>query len=97
MTKHAPATPLPWNVEDNGRLIVAPNTTLPRYRDSAADAAYIAHAANAYPQLVEALRAMIEHPNPGAVADPMKRHKMQAEQIAACGNARALLRSLGEE
>ena len=48
-------------------------------------------------ELVAALQAMIEHPNPGAVADPMKRHKMQAAQITAVGNARALLRSLGED
>ena len=42
-----PETPLPWTTED----AILPGTLQ--------DAAYIAHAANAYPKLVEALREVI--------------------------------------
>ena len=64
--KHTPETPLPWYVE------LDPETDEPSlYDDKAAihhdsnrladgiepkDAAYTAHAANAYPRLIEALR-----------------------------------------
>ncbi len=58
-TNHKPATPLPWSVliEDGanaicGRIDPVTGKAIPRGRD----VAYIAHAANAYPQLVRALR-----------------------------------------
>ena len=60
--KHTPATPLPWQaVQSDVRgygnprgIVYSDDDTLPQ------DAAYIAHAANAYPRLVEALRAATE-------------------------------------
>ncbi len=66
--KHAPATPLPWRIEPAAQqkprvsIKVAHAVLLsdhaPRMADVrlAQDAAYIAHAANAYPKLVEALK-----------------------------------------
>lgn len=67
--KHAPATPLPWKSEDDGRfLLVFHGEQKPVgaffpvldyneaiHPDSRADYEYIAHAANAYPKLVAAL------------------------------------------
>jgi len=57
-TTRKPATPLPWEAADrevrgygNPRgTVTMDDDTLPQ------DAAYIAHAANAYPQLIAALR-----------------------------------------
>lgn len=76
MTKHAPATPLPWKdgpvFQTDHRGIFFDDTSKPgkwqRRVDSDSlqrglyepdDAAYIAHAANAYPRLVEALRMIM--------------------------------------
>jgi hypothetical protein len=87
-TKNQPATPLPFTVEQpnvhlylkgaNGAAIGE------RYIgsiDERQDLAYIAHAANAYPQLVAQLRALIAvGPSKGGEGD----------------SARALLRALGE-
>ena len=63
MTKHTPATPLPWRfakMEGGKRLaLVNKHGGLISYLDCSEEkAAYIAHAANAYPKLVEALRQM---------------------------------------
>lgn len=71
-TKHKPATPLPWAFVDNGMQIIAreaPAQIRPvsvahatrahanyNTNNALVDVAYIAHAANAYPKLVEALR-----------------------------------------
>ena len=68
--KHQPATPLPWH--SNDRHVYSGGTDKTHDPDFAVthstsgrwyravrkpeDAAYIAHAANAYPKLVEALR-----------------------------------------
>ena len=69
MTTHTPATPLPWRVGQvsagrfpaypiiGDQLIVADVTIRARGRSNV-DAAYIAHAANAYPRLIEALRSL---------------------------------------
>ena len=95
-TKHKPATPLPWTLvswDANKRTKIVEFafrgdypvnlrglSTGPEQRD----AAYIAHAANAYPKLVEALRicAALVHSD----GEPV------------CGQkVRALLRELGEE
>ena len=80
-TKHAPATPLPWN--DTEFTLTS-------------DAGYIAHAANAYPKLVEALRKAIrelriENVNADGEQKPNTPIAIVNEDFAA------LLRSLGEE
>lgn len=61
-----PATPLPWNVVGNGYTVWAENEIIfsansPRMRGTNAnkDAAYIVHAANAYPGMVETVRDFI--------------------------------------
>jgi len=60
--KHAPATPLPWANQpgDDSSHGVLSNWRGEPFEVAAnaapTDAAYIAHAANAYPRLVEALR-----------------------------------------
>ena len=69
MSKHQPATPLPWKAvqSDNGIFHVLNADGAPYdsgeiaicYGEevkAAPESAYIAHAANAYPKLVEALR-----------------------------------------
>jgi hypothetical protein len=66
--KHQPATPLPWyrvtadrNVQltpnSSGDVVTAQIHGSISGIDAAQDVAYIAHACNAYPKLVEALRA----------------------------------------
>lgn len=88
-TKIRPATPLPWEVDEEA-TICGNNSAVAftRRRESAymdEDAAYIAHAANAYPKLVEALRAL---------------HKEAGDFYGTTKNmrkARALLRQLGED
>jgi hypothetical protein len=89
--KHTPATPLPYftngprHLQAQGRLgdirprVIAQFTPRDEYQQ---DAAYIAHAANAYPKLVEALRE--------ACFQFTDRVKMMERH-------RALLRELGEE
>lgn len=70
--KHQPATPLPFSVRDGanisnfqkGKFFIVSGLGLDRLQIATmtrgpkvyADATYIAHAANAYPRLVEALR-----------------------------------------
>lgn len=71
-----PATPLPWitrTLGDADHCIFSQTTTLCRVRKDA-DASYIAHAANAYPKLIElatSLRSeLVGRPNMGlAVAN----------------------------
>lgn len=88
--KRQPATPLPWypayglttgavhskplNEQSKETRLSAPNL-------HRSDAAYIFHAANAYPKLVEALRVIV---------------KGWDSDTSACINAKALLRDLGE-
>ena len=62
-----PATPLPWTVDPEGEVAVsieASNGAIVcevrgASNDPAALAAYIAHACNNYPKLVEALRGLV--------------------------------------
>lgn len=57
MTANKPATPLPWRTNQvakalgGGAILMLPEVTL-----AGQNAAYIAHACNAYPKLVQALR-----------------------------------------
>jgi hypothetical protein len=83
-----PGTPLPWRVspakasevqQASGVWSIGTMGT-----DGAANAAYIAHCANAYPRLVEALKE--------AKADLAESDALQAAYF----NADALLRELGE-
>jgi hypothetical protein len=87
VTKHTPATPLPWThqatrkpmmplVAANGEWISSPYNRVGDIEDFE----YIAHAANAYPKLVEALREVIA-----------------GRYEADASRARALLRELGED
>lgn len=73
-TKHQPATPLPWTT---GQMPA---------RWPERDQMYAAHAANAYPKLVEALRQMCDYAD--SSVSPVA---FRAEKFA-----RALLRELGE-
>lgn len=92
-----PATPLPWKfaaaVQNNGPNYFVVGTGRwgePSAADCAreADAAYVAHAANAYPRLVEVLRALADSSHGGMSA---------ARFLDDAGMyARALLRELGE-
>ena len=62
-TKHKPATALPWNVRQgyvSGDSLIIARMERGYYEDREQDAAYIAHACNAYPQLVAALRDLRE-------------------------------------
>lgn len=81
-TKHQPATPLPWK-SVSGCLNPDFSMTLDPSVHTA-DTAYIAHAANAYPRLVEAVRGLLAKDGWGV--------RTAGEQPA-----RALLRELGEE
>ena len=71
-SKHSPATSLPWP-----GLIPEPNF-------ARQDAAYIVHAANAYPKLVEAIK------------DDLKSYLGDFPQDHPATKLRALLRELGE-
>ena len=88
MTKHTPATPLPWSsfATDVHGPVPTERThtrkTVANCGHAHKDAAYIAHAANAYPRLVEfaqGVAAMNPHPSSDRGND-----------------ARALLREIGE-
>ena len=91
MTKHVPATPLPYKLAAAGRTLqtvagwdiaVFPVSHGPiTVHDMTANAAYIVHAANAYPQLVAALRNLL-----AGVCMPTR----------AVQKAAALLKELGE-
>ena len=93
MTKHAPATPLPWffdydehrgTIRGNDGTIVFAAAAMAHPRKVEADMPYMTHAAVAYPKLVEALAAAI-NPKTGA-----------RETHGFVMHARALLRELGE-
>lgn len=108
--KHQPATPLPFEVHvatstrtgfdlqsAGGEALVAFNLK------SEVDTRYIAHAANSYPKLVEALRSLDLHCgfdllNPcfdNRPADVTGQHWGVGKACRGCA-ARALLRDLGE-
>jgi hypothetical protein len=92
MTKHTPATPLPWSTHES---VTIPSveigskggSTQTLWLNKKADAAYIVHAANKYPELVAALRAveMLARIN-AAIYDGSPVHK----------SISALLRDIGE-
>lgn len=106
-TKHKPATPLPWHlgVKQAERIIytqdgwAVANATVYHGHEDAEDckrnAAYIAHAANAYPRLVEALRKL------EAEANKVRVNMVNVKEGRALGesvnDAAALLRELGED
>jgi hypothetical protein len=107
MTKHTPATPLPWhvNASKKGRIIGdetaegwdalfingANNTVAKVFRSG--DARSLTHAANAYPKLVEALRTVAPIIERfAAEADPQNSVLDQRRD-----ELRALLRELGED
>jgi hypothetical protein len=84
--KHTPAMPLPLRIEGNAcSILIAANNERVGEIDGDGDAAYIAHAANAYPELVEALSKLLKHRDGQIV------HRASLER------AEALLRSLGED
>jgi hypothetical protein len=102
MSAQKPATPLPWRhflQGDSTRFLVAeqrsPNgriaAQVPQQLGDGArnDAAYIAHAANAYPRLVEALRALEQ-------ACYVYGQGSQVPDLPVLKQAGALLRELGE-
>ena len=79
MTAKQPATPLPWTYQEEARVqfgilgsarLPAPHSTS---KNNQADAAYIAHACNAYPRLVDFVRQVAsENRGPrGAAADAL--------------------------
>ncbi len=97
-----PATPLPWQQDDDtyilgpdGSSVLAPTLDGEDRGEcyEAQDAAYIVHACNAYPRLVEALGdilAVLSH-------DPDNARLARAIYgNGAADKARALLRELGE-
>lgn len=103
-TKHKPATPLPWDtagivpqfhiVGGNPQELIA-DCTVGRDRPKAdyANADYLAHAANAYPKLVDALRYFAKNMDPNGEWVAQSADK----RAKAFDDARALLRELGEE
>lgn len=111
MTKHKPATPLPWTtaLTNAGQFIRSNGSNGPHGyfvevrqtrtgRDEKADAAYIAHAANAYPRLVEALRKFARATcDDDGVADSMPIEDCTELTEGDLKAARALLKELGEE
>src|SRR3990167_3253069 len=111
-TKYTPATPVPWHVSaidsKRGRItgdetsqgwdkldIHGANANVARvYRP--ADVRFIAHAANAYPQLVSALRTMIAaHGGDERWWETEGEAGVIRQQIT--NETAALLRSLGED
>jgi hypothetical protein len=85
-----PATPLPWEwLPNEGQFIVTPEPTraiiaeIPCQGAQAQDGAYLVHAANSYPRLVEALRELLLDCEVDLL--PTDKHP-----------ARALLKELGE-
>ena len=113
---HKPATALPWTAvkSDRGMLVMSGSHVLtgtgrPRSSHWATDAAYIVHAANAYPRLVEALETVLAHipesvlrkqeivckyPDGALVEAGTKEYPCFQAEVT---KVRALLRELGEE
>ena len=85
-TKHTPATPLPWKGPSSVKSSMFPPFLI-RGEIPTADAAYIAHACNSYPKLVEALRDCAEW---------LCEAHQGSDQWERGHAARALLSELGE-
>ena len=110
-TKHTPATPLPWHVNaidsKRGRItgdetsqgwdkldVHGANANVARvYRT--ADVRFIAHAANAYPQLVEEVRGLRDYCR--AAVRRVRGKADKAHYGARADLADTILRSLGED
>ena len=100
-TKHSPATPLPWQAAAGGKDVywLVNNPTEPYAAKTVGehaeqDAAYIAHACNAYPTLVERIRnSLLAHDE----MDDDDGNGPITCTCQQCGTNRALLRSLGED
>ena len=98
-TKHTPATPLPYAAQDvSGQYFLTglDHDGLTQLRVAEfilrADRAYIAHAANAYPKLVEDARDTFK------LLDRLASKFSEDDEIAAqFHRTSALLRKLGEE
>ena len=101
-TKHTPATPLPWETtsmvgDEWHERVVRRGWPSSELRDldcgNHQDAAYIAHAANAYPKLVEALLESADDANRagGSRAD------LNSILDAISLRARSVLIELGED
>lgn len=99
-----PATPLPWEYDPDDEALYGTSRvqdaqaydyigSTMSFTNESEDAAYIVHAANAYPQLVEALR---EHANGGHAKLCDARWVPDGPCQCAAGRARALLESLSE-
>lgn len=84
--KHQPATPLPFSTKDDDIIYGADGSDAGAPEVSDQNLAYVIHAANAYPKLVEALRKLVRQ----AMPDP---DKATGAHIAAA----SLLGDLGEE
>jgi hypothetical protein len=111
MTKHTPATPLPWRIYKGGEfgsLDLNGDGDYSGKGYSSQDAAYLLHAANAYPRLVEdaqqrkaALTSLyLMCADKVFSKSPQVREfaaMMQRELDAEAQRTSALLRELGEE
>ena len=102
MTKHTPATPLPWkvgppstttNAVAGQRGIWSGKRGVADVYGYPANAAYLAHAANAYPKLVEALRKMLE--TSALHRSMLSKHGFDETPVEY--DARALLAEFGEQ
>lgn len=91
-----PATPLPWRVSPAHAAQVQQESGVCRVADCFhADTAYIVHAANAYPELVAALRESIQAYRLQAIRDSAD-IEVRDGWAKLEENARALLAKLGE-
>jgi hypothetical protein len=119
MTKHTPATPLPWHhvkaldkrsdgyIRSGLPLVGSPAVCkvmwVTPYSLHTQNAAYIAHACNAYPKLVEVLRNhVVNCPSCRGIKTVNIRgggapRGGTFHDCVACASDAALLRSLGEE
>lgn len=109
--KHSPATSLPWDGPVNYGVskfeVQGPHSRLATV-DKLPDAAYIVHAANAYPKLVEALRrsksmlttslAALDAVATGATLTKAEEFagNIRRDTRASLQETQALLRELGE-
>jgi hypothetical protein len=102
MSAYTPATPLPWifaplsgivrQAEEHGTARVCSLHVRP---DAEQDGDFIAHAANAYPELVAALRRSMGALGP--IADDERSEGRKGIASRACDDGQALLAKLGEE
>lgn len=105
--KHQPATALPWKVAAvaPGRYPFYPivsgehnvaQVDINARGGSNRDAAYIAHACNVYPKLVEALHVELARAETEYAIHEIDQHSAYDGDLLALFALRALLRDLGE-